>query len=132
MKNSLYKLKLQQKPKTPKLLKLKTRKLKHQNFKIDLYDFQSFIFLKVLILEGYYFTGYNSSMYDIRQSKIYHFKAIHKSIMAGQKKKKKLVSRKSFAFLNAYCPKTHQIQSVISLDSSRPYGRLLENQKTGL
>ena len=41
-----------------------------------------------------------------------------------------IVSRKVFAFLNASYPKIHLIQSLNSLDSSRPYGRLLENQKT--
>ena len=40
------------------------------------------------------------------------------------------VSRKVFAFLNASYPEIHLIQSLNSLDSSRPYGRLLENQKT--
>ena len=29
------------------------------------------------------------------------------------------------------CPKTHLIKALNSLDSSRPYGRLSENQKTG-
>ena len=41
-----------------------------------------------------------------------------------------IVSRKVFAFLNVSYPKIHLIQSLNSLDSSRPYGRLLENQKT--
>ena len=49
--------------------------------------------------------------------------------MAAPKFFKKL-SAECFAFLNAYYPKTHIIQSLNSLDSSRPYGRLLENQKT--
>ena len=70
-------------------------------------------------------------MYDIRKSKIQYFKSIHKSIMAAQKRKKKIVSRKIFAFLNVSFPKTHLIQSLNSLGSSRPYGRLLANQKTG-
>ena len=53
--------------------------------------------------------------------------------MAAQKrkKKKKIVSRKFFAFLNASYPKIHLIKSLKSLDSSRPNGRLLENQKQG-
>ena len=44
--------------------------------------------------------------------------------------KQKKFSRKLFAFLNAFYPKTHLIQSLNSFDSSRTYGRLLENQKT--
>ena len=54
------------------------------------------MFLKVLILEqGSYFTGLNSSRDDIkiRKNKIEYFKAIHKSIIIGdskmQNKKKK-------------------------------------------
>ena len=49
--------------------------------------------------------------------------------MAAQKRKKKIVSRKFLAFLNASYPKTHLI-NLSTLDSSRPYGRLLENKKT--
>ena len=49
--------------------------------------------------------------------------------MAAPKFFKKL-SAECFAFLNAYYPKTRIIQSLNSLESSRPYGRLLENQKT--
>ena len=52
--------------------------------------------------------------------------------MVTQKCKKKIVSRKVVASLNVYYPKTHLIKSCNSLDSSRPYGRLLENQKTRL
>ena len=44
---------------------------------------------------------------------------------------KKIVSRKPFAFLNAYYPKTHLTVSLNPLDSSRTYRRLLENKKTG-
>ena len=33
--------------------------------------------------------------------------------------------------MNAYYPKTHLVKALNSLDSSRPYGRLLENPKTG-
>ena len=51
--------------------------------------------------------------------------------MAGQKQKE-LSAENFFAFLNAPYPKTHLIQSLNYLDSSRTYGRLLENQKTGL
>ena len=36
-----------------------------------------------------------------------------------------------FVFLNAYYPNTHLIQFFNFVDSSKPYGRLLENQKTG-
>ena len=43
----------------------------------------------------------------------------------------KFVSRNFFAFLNASYPKTHLIQCLNSFESSRPYGRLLENKKTG-
>ena len=42
------------------------------------------------------------------------------------------VSRKCFAFLNVSYTKTHLIKSLNSLDSCRPYGRLLENQKRGV
>ena len=35
------------------------------------------------------------------------------------------------AFLNFYYPKTHLIKALYSLDSSRSYGRLLENPKPG-
>ena len=56
------------------------------------------MFLKVLILEqGSYFTGLNSSRDDIkiRKNKIEYFKAIHKSIIIAAKKckKKKNASR---------------------------------------
>ena len=49
--------------------------------------------------------------------------------MAAQKCKKNLIGKFS-AFLNSYYPKTHPIKALNSLDSSRPYGRLLKNQKT--
>ena len=55
----------------------------------------------------------------IRKSKNQYFKVITKSIMAAQSCKKKRW-RKFFAVLHWIC-----------IDSSRPYGRLLENQKTG-
>ena len=44
---------------------------------------------------------------------------------------KKYCWQKFCNFLNAYYPKTHSIKSLNSLDSSRRYGRLLENQNTG-
>ena len=53
--------------------------------------FLSFIFLEVLLLEQYYLTGWHHSWYDIRKKKNEYFKVISKSIMAGQKCKKKLV-----------------------------------------
>ena len=49
--------------------------------------------------------------------------------MAAQKRKKK-IRQKFLAFLNVYYPKTHLIKALYSLDSSRSYGRLLENLKT--
>ena len=52
--------------------------------------------------------------------------------MVAQQRKKKIVSRKCFAYLNNYYHKTHLIKSLNSLDSSRSYGRLSENQKTGV
>ena len=51
--------------------------------------------------------------------------------MAAKNVKKNIILRNFFAFLNAYYPKTHLIKSHNSLNSSRSYGRLLENQKTG-
>ena len=50
--------------------------------------------------------------------------------MAAQKRQKNF-QQKFLAFLNVYYPKTHLIKSLYSLDSSRSYGRLLENPKTG-
>ena len=47
--------------------------------------------------------------------------------MVAQHKKKSA----NFAFLDAYYPKTHLIKSLNFLDSSRPYERLIENEKTG-
>ena len=49
----------------------------------------------------------------------------------SSKKKKEIVSRNFFAFLNASYPKTLLMKSLNSLDSSRPYGRLLKNKKAG-
>ena len=43
--------------------------------------------------------------------------------MAAQKRK--------FFFLNIYYHQTHLIKALYTLDSSRSYGRLLENPKTG-
>ena len=50
--------------------------------------------------------------------------------MAAQKRKKK-IRQKFLAFLNVYYPKTHLIKALYSLDSSRSYGRLSQNPKTG-
>ena len=47
------------------------------------------------------------------------------------KNAKKTCWQKFFAFLNMYLSKTQLIKIHNSLDSSKPYGRLLENQKTG-
>ena len=38
--------------------------------------------------------------------------------------------QKCYAFFNIYLPKTQLIKALHSLDSSRPYERLLENLKT--
>ena len=46
-------------------------------------------------------------------------------------KRKKIFRQKFLAFLNFYYPKTHLVKALCSLDSSRSYGRLLENPKTG-
>ena len=43
------------------------------------------------------------------------------------KKKEKKNCQKVFAFLNSYYPKIQLIKALNSFDSSRPYGRLLEN-----
>ena len=68
----------------------------------------------MLILEGWYFTGWNSSTDDNRKNKIQHFKAVLKSIMVAQKwknkKEKRIASRNFFAFLNVYYPKTQLIK----------------------
>ena len=50
--------------------------------------------------------------------------------MGAQKRKKKLLAE-MFCILNVYYPKTYLIKVFNSLDSSRPYERLLENHKTG-
>ena len=50
--------------------------------------------------------------------------------MVSQKLKKKF-SHKFLAFLNLCYPKAHLIKALYSLDSSRSYGRLLENPKRG-
>ena len=50
--------------------------------------------------------------------------------MAAQKHKKKFLAV-FFAILNAYYPKNRLIKSPSFVDSSRPYGRLLGNSKTG-
>ena len=52
--------------------------------------------------------------------------------MTTQKaKKKKKIRQKRLAFLSVYYPKTHLIKALYSLYSSRSYGRLLGNPKTG-
>ena len=50
--------------------------------------------------------------------------------MAAQKHAR-ICWQKLFAFLNIYLYKTQLIKALNSLDSSRPYKRLLENPKTG-
>ena len=49
--------------------------------------------------------------------------------MAAQKQKK--LSAVFFAFLNTYYSKNQLIKNLNSLDSSRPYKKLLENPKIG-
>ena len=66
----------------------------------------------------------------LEKTKIQYFKAVSKSVMVAQKCKKN-VRQKFLAFLNVYCPKTHLIKALYSLDSSRPSGRLSQNPKTG-
>ena len=51
--------------------------------------------------------------------------------MVVQKDKKQNCWQKFIVFLNAHYSKTHLIKALNSLDSSRTYGRLLENEKTG-
>ena len=63
-------------------------KLKKWGFKVTLYDSKRFIFLKVLILERLYFTGWTFFMYNIRKNKNHYFKLFNKSIMASQKCKR--------------------------------------------
>ena len=50
--------------------------------------------------------------------------------MAAQKCKKHF-RRNFLAFLNVYYPQSHLIKALYTLDSSRSYGKLLENPKTG-
>ena len=50
--------------------------------------------------------------------------------MVTQKCKKKLLAE-IFHIFEYLLPKTHLIKDINSLDSSRPNGRVLENQKTG-
>ena len=47
-----------------------------------------------------------------------------------KKRKKKKKWQKLYAYLNVYYPKTQLIKVLNSLDSFRPYGRLLEIPKT--
>ena len=51
-------------------------------------------------------------------------------LKTAKKKKKKKNWQKFLAFLNAYYPETHPIKALYTLDSSRSYGRLLQNPKT--
>ena len=44
---------------------------------------------------------------------------------------KEIARRNFFAYLNVYYPQTHLIKALESPDSSRPNGRLSQNQKTG-
>ena len=44
---------------------------------------------------------------------------------------KKNFSQKFLVFLNVYYPKTCLIKALYSHDSSRSYGKILENLKTG-
>ena len=81
-------------------VRLKTPKFDVQNKSVLFY---SFMFLKVLILEqGSYFTGLNSSRDDIkiRKNKIEYFKAIHKSIIVAAKKCKKKKCRQTFLYFS--------------------------------
>ena len=48
-----------------------------------------------------------------------------------KKKKKKKIRQNFLAFLNAYYLKTDLIETLYSLDFSRPNGKLSENPKTG-
>ena len=51
--------------------------------------------------------------------------------MVAQKDTKQNCWQKLTVFLNAHYSKTHLLKALNSLDSSRTYGRLSENQKTG-
>ena len=51
--------------------------------------------------------------------------------MVAQKDTKQNCWQKFIVFLNARYSKTHLLKALNSLDSSRTYGRLSENQKTG-
>ena len=51
--------------------------------------------------------------------------------MAAQKRKKKKFRKKFLTFLNFCYLKSRVVKALCSLDSSRSYGRLLENPKTG-
>ena len=48
-----------------------------------------------------------------------------------KKKKKKNWQQKIFSIFEDFYHQTHLIKSLNTFDSSRPYGKLLENQKTG-
>ena len=77
----------------------------------------------MLILEKLYLTSWNS-WFDITKKKIFHLKLISKSIMSAQERKQNCW-QKFFAFFNVQL-----IKALNSLDSSRSYGRVLEDPKT--
>ena len=56
---------------------------------------------------------------------------IRKSIKVVQNRKRKCASRTFLIFLNVYNSKTHLIKALNSLDSFRPYGKLLANREEG-
>ena len=65
----------------------------------------------------------------LKKNKICYFKAISKSIMVAQKRKRNIWLT-FFAFMKAYYTKNQLIKALNSLDSSKPSGRLLDNPKT--
>ena len=50
--------------------------------------------------------------------------------MAAEKHTKKFLADFFFAFLKTYKPKSQLINALNSIDSSRSYGRLSQNEKT--
>ena len=89
------------------------------------------MFLEALILEKQYFTGWNSSRYDSRKKQNLVFQRnlwIHNG---GPKMRKKVVGRHLLHIWTSTNPRNLTNQDSQLLDSSRPYGRLLENQKPG-
>ena len=55
---------------------------------------------------------------------------IFRALYSGSTNPRKF-GRNFFAYLHAYYFKAHLMEAFNSLDSSKPYGRLLENPKTG-